>query len=95
MFKELDPLLHSELRLGIMSILIGVESAEFTFLKKETNSTSGNLSVQLDKLAQAGYITLEKSFNAKKPCTTCRITAEGIEAFKKYVDALKTYIGNK
>lgn len=93
MFKELDPLLHSELRLAVMSILIGVESADFSFIKKETKATSGNLSVQLDKLTQSGYITVEKTFKGKMPCTICRITEKGIEAFKKYVDAIKSYIG--
>ena len=95
MFKELNPLLHSELRLGVMSILIGVESADFTYIRKQTGATAGNLSVQLDKLSQAGYITIEKGFNGKMPRTTCRITKEGIKAFKEYVDALQTYIANK
>lgn len=92
MLPELDPLLHSQLRLGVMSLLISVESAEFTFLKEKTNSTAGNLSVQLDKLAEAGYITIEKSFKGKKPLTTCRITKKGIRAFEDYVNVLKQYI---
>ncbi|GCC50648.1 transcriptional regulator [Chryseotalea sanaruensis] len=92
MLKELDPLLHSQLRLGVMSILMSVESAEFTFLKEKTNSTAGNLSVQLDKLSEAGYITIEKSFNGKKPLTTCRINRKGMKAFEDYVNALKDYI---
>lgn len=91
--KELDPLLHSQLRLGVMSILISVESAEFTFLKEKTNSTAGNLSVQLDKLSEAGYISVEKSFKGKKPLTTCKITKQGLKAFEEYVNALKEYIG--
>ncbi len=92
MFKELDPLLHSQLRLAIMSLLIGLESAEFTFLKEKTNATAGNLSVQLDKLAEAGYIIIEKSFKGKKPLTTCRISKKGIKAFEEYVNSLKDYI---
>lgn len=92
MFKELDPLLHSQLRLGVMSLLISMEAAEFTFLKEKTNSTAGNLSVQLDKLSEAGYITIEKSFKGKKPLTTCRITRKGIKAFEEYVNNLKDYI---
>lgn len=92
MFKELDPLLHSQLRLAIISLLMSVESAEFTFLKEKTNSTAGNLSVQLDKLSEAGYITIEKSFRGKKPLTTCRITKKGLKAFEEYVTALKQYI---
>jgi DNA-binding transcriptional ArsR family regulator len=92
MFKELDPLLHSQLRLAIMSLLIGLESAEFTFIKEKTNSTSGNLSVQLDKLSEAGYLAIDKSFRGKKPVTTCRITKKGIKAFEDYVTVLKQYI---
>jgi DNA-binding transcriptional ArsR family regulator len=92
MFKELDPLLHSQLRLAIMSLLLGLDSADFTFLKEKTNSTAGNISVQLDKLSDAGYISIEKSFNGKKPLTTCRITKKGIKAFEDYVHSLKTYI---
>lgn len=92
MFKELDPLLHSQLRLAVMSLLMSVESAEFTFLKEKTNSTAGNLSVQLDKLSEAGYITIEKSFRGKRPLTTCAITKKGLKAFEEYVLNLKTYI---
>lgn len=92
MFKELDPLLHSQLRLAVMSILISVESAEFTFLKEKTNSTAGNLSVQLDKLSEAGYIEIEKAFKGKKPVTTCRVTKNGVKAFDLYVQNLKQYI---
>lgn len=91
--KELDPLLHSQLRLGVMSLLMSVDSAEFTFLKEKTNSTAGNLSVQLDKLSEAGYISIEKSFKGKKPLTTCRITKQGLKAFEDYVNSLKQYIG--
>ncbi|TDQ16907.1 transcriptional regulator [Algoriphagus boseongensis] len=92
MFKPLDPLLHSQLRLAIMSLLISLEEAEFTFLKEKTESTAGNLSVQLDKLEKAGYISIEKSFKGKRPLTTCKITSEGIKAFEEYVDNLKNYI---
>jgi len=92
MFKDLDPLLHSQLRLAVVSILISAESAEFTFLKEKTNSTAGNLSIQLDKLAEAAYITIEKSYKGKRPLTTCKITKKGIKAFEEYVAALKQYI---
>jgi DNA-binding MarR family transcriptional regulator len=92
MFKELDPLLHSQLRLAIMSLLIGVEEADFVFLKNEIGATSGNLSVQIDKLNEAGYIEVRKGFKGKMPQTTCKITQTGVEAFGNYVDALKTYI---
>ena len=92
MFKELDPLLHSQLRLSVMSLLMSVDSAEFTFLKDKTQSTAGNLSVQIDKLAEAGYITVEKSFRGKKPLTTCKISRKGHKAFVDYVETLKQYI---
>ncbi|WP_217694735.1 winged helix-turn-helix domain-containing protein [Algoriphagus marinus] len=91
-FKPLDPLLHSQLRLAVMSLLIAVEEAEFTFLKEKTESTAGNLSVQLDKLEKAGYISIEKSFRGKRPLTTCKITSKGLQAFEDYVENLKKYI---
>jgi DNA-binding MarR family transcriptional regulator len=93
MLKDLDPLLHSQLRLGIMSLLISLESAEFTYLKEKTNSTAGNISVQLEKLSEANYIEIKKSFKGKRPLTTCTITKKGIKAFEEYVNALKEYIG--
>jgi len=95
MFKELNPLLHSELRLGVMSILISVESADFTYIRKQTGTTAGNLSVQLDKLSQAGYISIEKGYKGKMPCTTCKITEPGITAFREYVEAIQSYITKK
>ena len=95
MLKELNPLLHSELRLGIMSILISVEEADFVYLKQETKATAGNLSVQIDKLNKAEYIEVTKTFKGKMPCTLCRITPKGVEAFEEYVEALKTYIYRK
>jgi len=94
MFKELDPLLHSQLRLAIMSLLIGVEDADFVFLKEKTTATSGNLSVQIDKLSEAGYIKVKKTFQGKMPRTVCRVTAKGITAFETYVKNLQTYIKN-
>lgn len=93
MFKELDPLLHSQLRLAVMSILLSVEEADFVYLKEKTEATAGNLSVQIDKLSEAGYIEVEKSFVGKRPRTACRITAVGQQAFEKYIEALKGYIG--
>jgi DNA-binding MarR family transcriptional regulator len=92
MFKELDPLLHSQLRLAVMSILIGVESADFVYLREQTESTAGNLSIQLDKLSGAGYIETEKTFAGKRTRTICRITVEGKKAFENYVLNLKDYI---
>lgn len=91
-FQELNPLLHSQLRLAVMSILVSVESADFVYIKQQTGATAGNLSVQLEKLQSAGYILVEKGYKGKKPCTTCRVTQEGLSAFGKYVEALKGYI---
>ena len=92
MFQPLDPLLHAELRLAVMSLLIGVEEAEFPYIKEQTGATAGNLSVQIEKLATAGYIEVEKTFKGKRPCTLCRITPTGLSAFKKYVEALQDYL---
>jgi DNA-binding MarR family transcriptional regulator len=92
MFPKLDPILHSELRLAVMSILAGVDSAEFSYLKQQTGATSGNLSVQIDKLSAAGYISVEKGFKGKVPCTTCKITPAGLAAFENYVNSLKEYL---
>ena len=92
MFKELDPLLHSQLRLAIISILIGLEEAEFVYLKEKTNASAGNLSLQIDKLCSAGYIIVKKGFKGKYPVTTCKITPKGLEAFEDYVTSIKTYI---
>lgn len=91
--SPLDPLLHSQLRLAIMSILMSVESADFVYIKEKTEATAGNLSVQLEKLSQAEYITISKSFKGKRPNTTCKITKKGLAAFDNYVKALKDYIG--
>lgn len=95
MFKELDPLLHSQLRLAIMSLLVGVKEAEFTFLKEKTEATAGNLSVQISKLSEAKYITVEKTFRNNFPLTLCRITPEGLKAFENYVEAIKSYVGQE
>jgi DNA-binding MarR family transcriptional regulator len=91
-FKELDPILHSQLRLAVMSLLISVKEAEFTFIKEKTNSTAGNLSVQVQKLKEAGYIEVNKQFKDNYPQTTCKITPKGIEAFESYVQALQQYL---
>lgn len=92
MFKPLDPLLHSELRLAIMSILVSSTEVDFRYLKEQTNATSGNLSVQIDKLNAAGYIEVTKTFKGKMPCTLCKITQKGLDAFEDYVKTLQDYI---
>jgi DNA-binding MarR family transcriptional regulator len=92
MLKELNPLLHSQLRLAIMSILMNCEEASFVYIKEQTQATAGNLSVQLDKLVSAGYITVEKKFQGKKPLTLCSVTDAGKKAFEEYVNALRDYL---
>ena len=89
--KELDPLLHSQLRLAIMSLLLSVEEADFVFLRQETHATAGNLSVQLEKLSEAGYILIRKSFIGRKSHTVCSMTPLGREAMVAYMTALKEY----
>jgi DNA-binding transcriptional ArsR family regulator len=92
MFKELDPILHSRLRLAAMSLLISVKEAEFTFIREKTNATAGNLSVQLNKLKEAGYIEITKQFKDNYPQTICKITDAGIAAFEQYVKDLQAYL---
>jgi predicted transcriptional regulator len=91
-FKDLDPILHSQLRLAVVSLLISVREAEFIFLKEKTNSTAGNLSVQINKLKDAGYIEVTKQFSNNYPQTICKITKKGIESFEVYVNALQSYM---
>ncbi len=93
MFKDLDPILHSQLRLAVMSLLISVKEAEFTFIREKTNSTAGNLSVQIQKLKDSGYIDVIKQFKDNYPQTICRVTKQGINAFEEYVSNLQSYLG--
>ena len=93
MFKDLDPILHSQLRLAVMSLLISVKEAEFTFIREKTNATAGNLSVQIQKLKDAGYIDVVKQFKDNYPQTICKITVAGIRAFEQYVKDLQSYLG--
>ena len=92
MFKELDPILHSQLRLSVMSLLISVKQAEFIFIKEKTNATAGNLRVQVQKLKEAGYIDVIKEFKDNYPNTSCKITKKGIAAFEDYVKTLQEYL---
>jgi len=95
MLKDLDPILHSQLRLAVVSILISVKEAEFNYLKVETNSTAGNLSVQLQKLKEADYIDIEKKFKDNYPQTICKINKNGIKAFEQYVATMQQYLKPK
>jgi DNA-binding MarR family transcriptional regulator len=95
MFKDLDPILHSQLRLSIISLLISVDEANFNYIKEETQATSGNLSIQIKKLQEAGYVEVKKSFVNNYPNTSLSITKKGIKAFETYVNNLKKYINPK
>ena len=92
MYKDLDPVLHSQLRLAVISILVNVEKADFAYLKDETGATSGNLSVQITRLKEAGYIDVRKKFKGNYPQTSCRITELGKEKFEAYVQAISRYL---
>lgn len=91
-FDDLNPLLHSQLRLAIMSLLISVEEADFSFIKEKTEATSGNISVQVGKLEEAGYLKVTKSFKNKRPNTSYTITPKGVNAFEQYVNTLQQYL---
>ncbi|ALO14200.1 winged helix-turn-helix domain-containing protein [Salinivirga cyanobacteriivorans] len=92
MFKDLDPILHSQLRLAVVSLLVKNAKMEFNDIKSETNATAGNLSVQLKKLEQAGYITITKSFKNNYPLTKAEITEKGLNAFDQYVKNIQQYL---
>jgi len=94
MFKELDPVMHSEVRLRIISLLVSMEEADFKYLLEQTKATAGNLSIQIEKLQSVGYIEVNKIFRNKRPCTLYRITQKGLEAFQKYVESLKSFLNN-
>lgn len=91
MQPELDPLLLSQLRLAIMSYLMVAKTAEFNALKEQTGATSGNLSVQIAKLQEAGYLEVEKSFRNNYPLTLCKLTPKGVGAFESFYENLKRY----
>jgi DNA-binding MarR family transcriptional regulator len=94
-FAQLDPVIHSRIRLAVLSILVSVKEASFSYLKETIETTDGNLSASLSRLEEAGYISIKKSFKGKKPLTTCSITEKGRAAFSDYLKALGTYIGIK
>jgi DNA-binding transcriptional ArsR family regulator len=81
---EIDRLIHEPARLMIMALLYVIESADFTFLMRQTGLTWGNLSTHMSKLEEAGYIEVVKEFKGKRPNTMLRLTAQGEEAFRQY-----------
>jgi DNA-binding MarR family transcriptional regulator len=95
MYKDLNPILHSPLRLAIVSILMTHKDVDFNYIKENTHATSGNISVQIKKLQQAGYIEVIKTFKNNYQHTRLRIKDKGIEAFEEYVESLKKYINRE
>lgn len=91
-FDKLNPVIHSRVRLAVLSILVSVKEADFNYLKKTIGTTDGNLSANLSKLEEVGYISIKKTFRGKKPLTTCSISGKGREAFSEYLKALESYI---
>jgi DNA-binding MarR family transcriptional regulator len=91
---ELDPVIHGKLRLALLSLLAGVDEAEFTWLREKTGSTDGNLGAQLTKLEEAGYLSVEKKFVSRKPMTLYRMTEKGREALTAYIQALRQLLGS-
>jgi predicted transcriptional regulator len=92
MYRDLDPLLHSQLRLAIVSLLMTSDEVDFNHIKDATNATSGNISVQIRKLQDAGYIGVVKSFKNNYQNTSLTMTKKGIKAFEDYVESLKQYL---
>ncbi|MDA3910344.1 MAG: transcriptional regulator [Bacteroidales bacterium] len=92
MMEQLDPVLHSQLRLAIISLLVKHEKLDFSYLKKQTESSSGNLSVQIKKLEDAGYIEVKKRFKNNYPQTSCLLTEKGLSAFEQYVASINAYL---
>ena len=94
MFADLNPILHSQLRLAIISLLVSEEKADFSRIKEVTKATSGNISVQIQKLEAAGYVSVKKTFKDNYPNTQVQLTPQGLSALEQYVEALKSYIFN-
>jgi DNA-binding MarR family transcriptional regulator len=92
---NIDDVIHGRLRLGVMAYLANAESATFTELKDQLNVTQGNLSIQLRKLEEAGYVTIDKRINGRKPLTTVRLTRSGRKAFGDYLRALAKLVGKR
>jgi DNA-binding transcriptional ArsR family regulator len=94
-YQQLDEIIHSRIRLAAMAVLVGVESADFTFLREKVGATDGNLSVHLRKLEEARYVTVDKRFVDRKPVSSYKLTAKGRKAFELYVERLESLIGKQ
>lgn len=91
-FSELDPVLNTPVRLAVVSVLIKVKQADFNTLMETTQTTQGNMSHQLKRLNEEGYITIEKTFKGNYPLTVCTLTPKGKKAFEQYVESIKKYL---
>jgi DNA-binding transcriptional ArsR family regulator len=91
-YNELDPVLNTPVRLAVVSVLIKMREADFNYLLEVTGTTQGNLSHQLKKLSEAGYIEITKTFKGNYPQTVCKLSKKGISAFEKYVTDIKKYL---
>ncbi len=91
-YQQLDDIIHSRIRLAIMSVLVSVDEAEFTFLRDKVNATDGNLSTHLKKLEDAGYVAVNKSFINRKPLSRYLLTQKGRKAFEIYIEKLEKMI---
>ena len=91
-YQQLDEIIHSRIRLAIMSVLISLQEAEFKFLKDKVNTTDGNLSVHLKKLEEAGYVEVKKEFVARKPVSSYKLSEKGIDAFERYIRKLEDLV---
>lgn len=92
---KLDPMIHTPIRLAVMSILIAVEEADFNYLKETIQATNGNLSTHLYKLETSGLIRIKKAFKGKKPHTTCSLTKKGKESFIQYIEQMEQLVGRR
>jgi DNA-binding HxlR family transcriptional regulator len=94
-YQQLDDIIHSRIRLAIISVLTSVEEAEFTFIRDKVITTDGNLSVHLKKLEAVGYIQVKKRFVERKPLSSYSLTAKGKKAFVLYIERLEKLIQKK
>ncbi|MBO9728313.1 MAG: transcriptional regulator [Chitinophaga sp.] len=92
MFSDLDPVLNTPVRLAIVSVLIKMKQADFSYLMEVTKTTQGNLSHQIKKLNEAEYVEVIKTFKGNYPHTICKLTTKGRKAFEKYVEDIKKYL---
>jgi DNA-binding HxlR family transcriptional regulator len=91
-YNDLDPVLNTPVRLAVVSTLVKIKQADFSYLLETTRTTQGNLSHQLKKLNEAGYIEVIKTFKGAYPHTICKLTTKGKNAFEKYVQDIKKYL---